>query len=457
MKRHFFFVLFAALFFSATLSAQWALQKTNAGDNYNTLWVDAVDANTVWASLDQNIDGSFFNAVNKVVRTVDGGRNWTTHTVGTDPKDFITSIYARSAQELWLVVWNQNSYIGKIFVTKNGGQTFEQKGLNTFADPGNYPDVIHFFDAQHGFAMGDPYNGEFQIYNTSDGGETWVQLPAADLPDPLPGEYGLQESYGVTGNVAVLGTSNNRVLRTPDRGQSWQAIDLPTQPPANTTAVMGAAFSDDQNGLLVYNQNSGPVFQPGSQPKPLRTKDAGLTWEIIDNSDGDQFDEFSVIVHVPGTEGTFLAGNYDGYAYTKDFGVTWKYTENKNFRMPGVDCVDANTCFGSIWSDTKNTGSKIGRWVGYQLANANPPGAALRMKATPNPATGPVTITFSQPLPAAGLLYMLDNSNTYLVAQQTLSVGQTTATFNIGSLTPGMYWLKAVVGNKVIMEKFFKN
>jgi len=79
------------------------------------------------------------------------------------------------------------------------------------------------------------------------------------------------------------------------------------------------------------------------------------------------------------------------------------------------------------------------------------------MKATPNPATGPVTVTFSQPLPAAGLLYMLDNSNTYLVAQQTLSVGQSTATFNIGGLTPGMYWLKAVVGNKVIMEKFFKN
>lgn len=112
--------------------------------------------------------------------------------------------------------------------------------------------------------------------------------------------------------------------------------------------------------------------------------------------------------------------------------------------MPGVDCIDAGTCCGSIWSDVKNTGSRIGRWVSYQLAN-------------PNPATGPVTVTFSQPLPAGGLLYMLDNSNTYLVSQQSLTAGQTTATFNIGSLTPGMYWLKAVAGNKVLMEKFFKN
>lgn len=455
MKKHLYLCLFAGILLSAPLSAQWALQKTNAGDNYNTLWVDMVDANTVWASLDQNINGSYFNAVNKVVRTVDGGRTWTTHAVGSDSKDFITSIFARSAQELWLVTWNQSTYIGKIFVTKNGGQTFEQKGLNTFAYPGNYPDVIHFFDAQNGVAMGDPYNGEYQIYTTSDGGETWVQVPAGELPDPLTGEYGLQESYGVTGDVAVFGTSSNRVLRTPDRGQSWQAIDLPAQ--ENAFVVMGAAFSDDNNGLLVYNVNSGPVFQPGSQPKPLRTQDAGLSWEVIDDSDGDQFDEFSYVIHVPGTAGTFLAGNYDGYAYTKDYGVTWTYRENDRFRMPGVDCIDASTCFGSIWSDVKNTGSRIGRWVGYQLANPNPPGVALRMKATPNPATGPVTVTFSQPLPAGGLLYMLDNSNTYLVSQQTLTTGQTTATFNIGSLTPGMYWLKAVVGNKVLMEKFFKN
>lgn len=452
--KHLFILVFALLF-SASLSAQWALQKTNAGDNYNTLWVDMVDANTVWASLDQNINGSYFNAVNKVVRTVDGGRTWTTHTVGNDSKDFITSIFARSAQELWLLAWNQSTYIGKIFVTKDGGQTFVQKGLNTFADPGNYPDVIHFSDAQHGIVMGDPYNGEYQIYHTSDGGETWVQVPAGDLPDPLPGEYGLQESYGARGDIAVFGTSGNRVLRTPDRGQTWEAIDLPVQP--NAAVVMGVAFSDDNNGLLVYNVNSGPVFVPGSQPKPLRTKDGGLTWEIIEDSNGDQFDEFSVVVHVPGTEATFLAGNYDGYAYTKDYGVTWTYRENEKFRMPGVDCIDASTCFSSIWSDVKNTGSRIGRWVGYQLANPNPPGAALRMKATPNPATGPVTVTFSQPLPAGGLLYMLDNSNTYLVSQQSLTPGQTTATFNVGSLTPGMYWLKAVVGNKVLMEKFFKN
>lgn len=53
MKKHLYLCLFAGMLLSAPLSAQWALPKTNAGDNYNTLWVDMVDANTVWASLDQ--------------------------------------------------------------------------------------------------------------------------------------------------------------------------------------------------------------------------------------------------------------------------------------------------------------------------------------------------------------------------------------------------------------------
>jgi photosystem II stability/assembly factor-like uncharacterized protein len=446
-------VLTCLLFACISLSAQWAIEKTNAGPDYNTLWVKAVDENTVWASLDQAANGFYFTPVNKVVRTIDGGKTWTTHVFTTDNKEFVTSIFARSAQELWLITYNGSMSTGKIFVTKNGGQSFEQKGLNAFTDPGSFPDVIHFYDALHGIVLGDPTNGEYAIYTTDDGGETWTKVPGDQIPDPRPNEFGIQSVYAIAGNATIFPTNGNRLLRTPDRGKTWESIDLP---PAKSDFIGGIAFADAQNGLLAYNVNSGPVFQPGSQPKPLRTTDGGLTWEPIQDSNGDLFDEYSLLVHIPGTTGTFLAGNFDGYAYTKDFGVTWVYHENEKFRVPGLDCIDANTCFGSIWSDTKNNGSKIGRWVGYQLANPNPPGSNIRMKATPNPAIGPVSVAFSAPLPADGLIFMLDNSNTNLIVEQNLTAGQTTATFNVGGLMPGMYWLKAVVGSQVIMEKFFK-
>jgi photosystem II stability/assembly factor-like uncharacterized protein len=448
---------FLALLFSASLSAQWAYLNTNAGANYNTLWVKAVDANTVWASLEQNVNGYYYNPVNKVVRTIDGGKNWNVGTLGTDPNFFITSIFARNAQECWAIGTNNATGIGEIFVTKNGGQTFEQKGLNTFLAPGSFPDIIHFYDAEHGVILGDPVDGEYGIYTTDDGGDTWTRVSGDQIPDPTSSsEFGFQSVYAVAGNAIMVGTNSNRVMRSTDRGHTWQAIGLPHQVPPMTGGVAGIAFADAQNGLLVYNVNSGPVFQPGSQPKPLRTKDGGLTWDVIENSNGDLFDEYGILIHVPGTQSTFLAGDYDGYAYTKDFGVTWTYVENEKFRIPSVDCVDPENCFGSIWSDSKNTGSKIARWVGYQLAEKNPPGSIIKMTATPNPATGPVTATFSTPLPANGLIYMLDNSNTNLLVEQPLAVGQTTATFQVGGLMPGLYWLKAVVGSQVIVQKFFK-
>lgn len=453
MKKGLLLFLLIGFMAGADLSAQWALQKTNGGDNFNTLWVDMVDANTVWASLEQNVGGYYFNPINKVVRTLDGGKNWTTFDVGTDPLDYITCIHARSAQELWLTTFNYGTFSGKIFHTTDGGQTFQHVAPAAFSN-GGFPDALYFFDAQHGIVLGDPVGGEYEAYTTADGGATWQAVPAAALPDPAPGEFGLQMTYGVAGDVILFGTNGGRVLRTADRGQTWESIYLPAQP-GNTNNVGGISFSDAQNGLLVINYN--PDAQSGGQPKPYRTTDGGLTWAVIDNSNGDQFDEYSLLVHVPGTAGTFLAGNWDGYAYTKDYGVTWKYFESGKFRAPCVDCLDAFTCYGSIWHDSKNTGSRVGRWVGYQLANTNPPGPAISMKATPNPATGPVTVTFSSALPADGLLYILDNSNSFLLIQQKLTSGQTSATFNVGSLSPGMYWLKVIVGNKVMMEKFFKN
>ncbi len=450
MKK--FTILLALFIFStANTFAQWAQMKTNAGE-YNTLWVDAVDKNTVWASLDQFANGYYFQPANKVVRTTDGGKNWTNHNISNDPLDFITSIFARSANELWLTAVNYGSGEGKLLVTYNGGQTFWNKTPASLALPGNYPDVIHFYDATHGILLGDPFNGEYQVFTTADAGENWTQIPGSALPDPTPGEFGLQEVYGVAGNATMFGTNGARVLRTPDWGQTWTVIDLPSQA-GNTANVGGIAFSDAQNGLLTHSFN--PDAQPGTQPKPIRTTDGGLTWSVIEDSNGDTFDEFGVLVHVPGTTGTFLSGNFDGTAYTKDFGVTWVYRENKNFRIPGVDCLDANNCFGSIWHDSKNTGSKVARFVGNQLVEKHP-ASSLKMKATPNPTTGPVTVTFSAALPADGLIYILDYYNTVMIVQHSLSAGQQTASFNIGNLTPGVYWLKAVVGGKVFTEMFFK-
>ena len=74
MKKVYAFLFAFAL--CASLTAQWATQNTFAGHDYNVLWVDAVDENNVWGSLEQNVGGYYFNPVNKVVRSADGGKTW---------------------------------------------------------------------------------------------------------------------------------------------------------------------------------------------------------------------------------------------------------------------------------------------------------------------------------------------------------------------------------------------
>ena len=452
MKKVYAFLFAFAL--CASLTAQWATQNTFAGHDYNVLWVDAVDENNVWGSLEQNVGGYYFNPVNKVVRSADGGKTWQTYEVGNDPLDFITCIYARSAQELWVLTFNYGTFSGKMFHTTDGGATFVHESPEAFGSPGSYPDAIYFYDAQNGVAFGDPVNGEYEVYTTSDGGNTWVQTPGENIPDPQPGEFGFQMAYADNGANTFFGTNGGRMLRTADHGYTLESVELPYQD-ANTANVGGIAFSDAMNGMLVYNFN--PDAQAGTQPKPLRTTDGGLTWSVIDNSNGDSFDEYGLLRYVPGTTGTFLAGIFDGYAYTKDYGVTWKYFENNKIRLPGVDCLNPFVCYGGIWSDNKNTGSKVARWMGYQLANPNAPGTSITMKASPNPATGPVTVTFSQPLAYDGQLFILDNTSNNILIQADLSAGQSSASINVGSLSPGIYWLRAVVGSQVLLLKFFRN
>ena len=39
-------------------------------------------------------------------------------------------------------------------------------------DPESFPDAIKFFNPKNGVMFGDPQNGYFEIYTTSDGGNS---------------------------------------------------------------------------------------------------------------------------------------------------------------------------------------------------------------------------------------------------------------------------------------------
>jgi len=158
--------------------------------------------------------------------------------------------------------------------------------------------------------MGDPINGEFEIYTTDNGGNSWVQVPASNIADPLSGEFGVVGYYSAIGNKAWFGTNKGRVYRTGDKGHNWDV---------SATSLAGryvdVEFASGLHGIA-QDKNSGT----GALSE---TFDGGVTWTPVTISGQVGTTDFCF---VPGTENTWIstdANIIDGTFCSFDGGHSW--------------------------------------------------------------------------------------------------------------------------------------
>lgn len=447
MKTRFSLLFSTILLFVNSLSAQnWAKLETNQPAEFSAFWTDVVDRNTVWTVQ----EAGFFVPTDDlhVSRTTDGGATWQTSTVTSEDGEYCTAFAARSAQECWLMTYNLLNGGGKMYATKNGGQTWQRKALNAFPNGGSFPDVIHFWNATDGFALGDPSDGEYEIYRTTDGGENWTRVDGANIPDPTPGEYGLSQSFVNRNGQLIFGTSANRLYKSSDGGLHWTTQNLPYQ--ENALYVNSLAFSDAQNGLATYNWNNfQDVPTPGASPKPIRTTDGGATWAVVQNSNMDDFDENGPLSFVPGTAGTFVCGNYDGWSYTTDYGVNWKYFENPDMRLPSIECLDWQTCFGGVWAEFGQTSGDVARFIGNVLAPSGLQTPYFPIKLWPNPTDDDLNVSLYAPYAYDITCYLQDFTKGKVVATGIIPAGSTSVLMDCSAGAPGVYSLRMVTGKRI--------
>jgi hypothetical protein len=149
------------------------------------------------------------------------------------------------------------------------------------------------------------------ILFSSDSGDNWVRQ--GEGYDALSGVY-LNDVWAVDENTAWVVGSGNTILKTTDKGQTWNKMTLPSQPPEVELVSISMIGLDN-------------LWVSGSYGTVYNSTDGGKTWleikaDVLHNKyiQGIHAIDADVIYCVGGYEG----GNTDGFiARTDDGGQNW--------------------------------------------------------------------------------------------------------------------------------------
>ena len=299
----------------ALVAPRWTLQTS--GVTARLRGVSAVSERVAWTS------GSGAT----VLRTSDGGTTWRKLSVTNDELDFrdIDAIDEQTAYVLSI----GTGPASRIYKTTDGGATWTMQLKND--NPKAFLDAMSFWDANNGIVFGDSVDGQFYILMTDNGGRTWSRVPTADLPRALENEG----AFAASGtNIALFGKTHAwigtgagakaRVLRTTDRGRSWQVADTPLAA-GQSAGIFSIAFRDAKHGIVVGGDYSK---EQEAIDNLAITDDGGVTWKLVKGLSGYR----SVVAYVPGAKTPALVAlGSSGGDYSLDDGKTWAPIEGRGF------------------------------------------------------------------------------------------------------------------------------
>ncbi len=367
-----------------TSNAQWLAQPITgtAATGTTFQYVDVVNASTVW-SLGIKVNGTGAQiAGGAYAKTINGGTTWTSGLLtGVAPTYGGANITATHPDTAWIATFNPSGG-GQVYKTVNGGTSWAAQTTATFALPDGFPNFVHFWNGGAGVTMGDPNpaavaTGRFEIYTTTNGGTNWIRVPNANIPVHITDEYGLTNSFGITGNTVYFGTNKGRVYKSTDRGLNWTVSQTPF-----AGLVYGISFKDANVGFAVSAST-------GVTTSIAKSIDGGMTWSLVGNTAGlsAKFD----VTHIPGTAGTFITtgarinsgGGITSFAaaYSINNGDTWSLVDTSNTSYFDLSFINSTT--GWVTS-----GAPIGGI--YKWANSIPLKVTqvqnnIQASVTPNP------------------------------------------------------------------------
>jgi photosystem II stability/assembly factor-like uncharacterized protein len=187
-------------------------------------------------------------------------------------------VQAFSAEEAYLLAAGPGEQ-SRIYKTVDAGKNWTLQFTNY--DPKGFYDCMGFWDRDHGIALGDPIDGQFELLMTEDGGAHWSEVAGPYRPHSLA-EEGAFAASGTClavngGNEVRFVTGGNaaRVFRSVNRGMTWSAADVPVSHQGASAGIFSIAFGSDTYAVV----SGGDYQRPEQSGATLAyTEDGGITW-----------------------------------------------------------------------------------------------------------------------------------------------------------------------------------
>ena len=287
----FLFFIATIFFFPNNTQAQKdipTVELLTSGTKTSLRGLSVVNDNVVWVSGSNGTVG----------KTTNGGKNWNWLTVkGFESRDF-RDIEAFDASTAIIISVDEPAYILK---TTDGGESWKIVYENK--TKGMFLDAMEFWNEQHGVVIGDPVNGKFFLAKTSDGGNTWQDIPFENRPAADSGEacfaasgtnirmLDRNESVFVSGGKRSRVFTRNRIIELPiiqgretAGANSISVYDDDKAKAARRMIVVGGDFNADTSAEknCFFTDNGGQTWiAPKIPPHGYRSCVEFLSKKII--------------------------------------------------------------------------------------------------------------------------------------------------------------------------------
>jgi hypothetical protein len=457
MKRKLLLMMaFVAVTLSVSAQQAWHIQNaafTVASRGINDFAV--VDSNVIWATA---YDGSGGNAtIRNYTRTKDGGAKWTSANIAAtgltatyglaniSPIDYDTayaSVYPTTA----------TAAAQGVYKTTNGGTSWAKVSTGAFTNnSSSFINVVHFFDAMNGVALGDPEGGYFELYTTNNAGASWTRVPQANIPlTPISGEYGTVGYYGTYDSTIIYPTNFGNVLVSKDMGYTWTTGTTPFSGKANTS-IPSIAFRNKNEMMAVINNTDSSSFSL------MFSLDGGINWNSTGIDTAGDLIVFSNIAFVPGTTNTYFltAANATtgavGSAYTEDGGLTWTNIDQVQHTACAFSDIN-NGWSGGFWSTT--TGGGIFKWGSVRVAAGVNNNKVENFQVYPNPSNG--TFYVKANVNGASNIKVMDITGRVVFEKEYNTQSLLYTSFDLSNQAQGVYMVEVREGNNVSVQKIVK-